>query len=238
LFIDSKTEPNSEQVCWTRSRCELREWLRTNAPSLAELYEGAVLLLFDGPIPGFTRFVAHAVREIRNRLPDITSGPRLGGYLNYKGRIDELVAVWKSEGLITDGALPGSKMGDSPDAPPPLDLSMPRKIVGIVARLVADHEVARERPLDAAIRLFEGVALENQKFRDTLRPVASQWLQITEWFMGKTHDSGTVDGDLDLKEMRKKFEMFEWTLLGIVRGMTAFFVTTKELDEILEDANS
>jgi len=108
----------------------------------------------------------------------------------------------------------------------------------MVASLVADHEAARERPMDAAIRLFEGVFPENQKFRNTLRPVAVQWLEITQWFMKKTHDSGMMDKDLDLEELRKKFGLFELTLLGIVRGFSTFFATTKELDEILEDANS
>jgi hypothetical protein len=60
-----QAEANAEKACWTPRRRELREWLRRNAPSLAELYEGAVSLLFDVPIPGYTRFVAHAVREIR-----------------------------------------------------------------------------------------------------------------------------------------------------------------------------
>jgi hypothetical protein len=238
LPVNSAAETNAEKVCWTASRRELRAWLRHDAPSLAELYEGAVLLLFDAPIPGYTRFVAHGVREIRNRLPDITSGTKSGGYLNYKARFDDLVVVWKKAGFVTDGAFPGSKIGDSPEVASEGEASLPRKVVVMVASLVADHEAARERPMDAAIRLFEGVLPENQKFRDTLRPVAVQWLEITQWFMKKTHDSGMTDGDLDLAELRKKFELFELTLLGIVRGFSTFFATTRELDEILEDANS
>jgi hypothetical protein len=212
LAVDSAREPAFEKACWTRSRCELREWLQRNAPSLAELYQGAVLLLFDAPVPGHTRFVAHAVREIRNRLPDVTPGTKSGGYLNYKARVDDLVVVWKRAGFGTDGAFPGSRMGDSPGAAVAEEAPFPRKIVGMVASLVADHEAARERPVDAAIRLFEGVARENQKFRDTIRPVedldpeelrkkfglfemAVQWLEITEWFMKKTHDSGATDDD-------------------------------------------
>jgi hypothetical protein len=136
--------------------------------------------------------------------------------------------VWKKAGFVTDGAFPGSKIGDSPEVASEGEASLPRKVVVMVASLVADHEAARERPMDAAIRLFEGVLPENQKFRDTLRPVAVQWLEITQWFMKKTHDSG----------MTEKFELFELTLLGIVRGVSTFFATTRELDEILEDANS
>jgi hypothetical protein len=227
-----------EKACWTPNRSELREWLRRNAPSLAELYEGAVLLLFDHPVPGYTRFVAHAVRETRNRLPDATSGPKAGIYLNYKSRVDEVVILWKKAGFTTDGALPGGKMGDAPDLPAAAETPFPRKLAEMLARLVADHEATREKPMEAAVRLFEGVIPENEKFRDTLRPVAMQWIEITDWFMKKTHDSGITDKDVDAAEMKKKFELFELTLLGIARGFTTFFETTKELDEILEDANS
>jgi hypothetical protein len=205
---------------------------------LAELYEGAVLLLFDAPIPGYTRFVAHAVRETRNRLPDVTSGSKSGRQLNYKGRIDDLVVVWKETGLATDGTFPGSNFAEAPIAAVPQETSLPHKIVVMMASLVTEHEATREKRMDAAIRLFEGVVPENQKFRDTLRPVIMQWLEITEWFMKKAHDSGATDRDVDLGELQKKFDLFEMTLLGIVRGFTAFFATTKEIDEILENANS
>jgi hypothetical protein len=205
---------------------------------LAELYEGAVLLLFDAPIPGYTRFVAHAVRETRNRLPDVTSGSNSRRQLDYKGRIDDLVVVWKEAGLATDGTFPGSNLAEVPTAAVSQETPLPRKIVVMVASLVTDYEATREMRMDAATRLFEGVVPENQKFRDTLRPVIMQWLEITEWFMKKAHDSGATDMGVDLGELQKKFDLFEITLLGIVRGFTAFFATTKEIDEILEDANS
>ena len=59
-------------------RLELLAWLRRNAPSLAELYEGAVLLLQNRP-PAHVRLIAHSVREIRNRLPDYVSKVESGG---------------------------------------------------------------------------------------------------------------------------------------------------------------
>ena len=64
---------DAAEASWTPRRVDLRSWLQRNAPSLGELYVGAVLLVFGRPIPGRVRFVAHAVREIRNRLPDVVS---------------------------------------------------------------------------------------------------------------------------------------------------------------------
>src|SRR5439155_8130691 len=68
---------------------ELLAWLRRNAPSLAELYEGAVLMLQNRP-PAHVRLISHSVREIRNRLPDYVSKVKSGGRLDYTGRIDNI----------------------------------------------------------------------------------------------------------------------------------------------------
>jgi hypothetical protein len=51
---------------WTPLRRELADWLRSKAPQLAELYEGALKILFEQDFPGKLRFVTHAMREIVN----------------------------------------------------------------------------------------------------------------------------------------------------------------------------
>jgi hypothetical protein len=72
-------DPGQTAVGWTSERLQLKAWLTRNAPSLAELYESAVRLLFEVRLPGYTRFVRHAVRAIRNRLPFVISGISSGG---------------------------------------------------------------------------------------------------------------------------------------------------------------
>ncbi|MBN2413960.1 hypothetical protein JXQ31_19960 [candidate division KSB1 bacterium] len=68
---------------WTKERLDLKAWFQRNAPSLGELYEGVLKLLYtDEKIPGWTRFVAHAIREIGNRLPDIVIGVQKNTYLD------------------------------------------------------------------------------------------------------------------------------------------------------------
>jgi hypothetical protein len=56
--------------------------LTHNAASLADLYEGAVVMLYESILLGRTRFIGHAVREIRNRLPDAFAGRIRGQRLN------------------------------------------------------------------------------------------------------------------------------------------------------------
>ena len=235
LLPDASDTQQLEKVCWTPARVELQAWLQRNAPSLAELYDGAVRLMYESPLPGRVRFISHAVREIRNRLPDIISGTKGEGSLQYKNRLDDLVKAWRNAGFSPDGFIPGSIASTEPTALPSPDVTLPRPLFLQIAILIKDHETTRTKPEDAAIRLFEACAPENQQLRDSLRPVVLQWLEVTDWFMRKAHDSGKVDAECDGNEFRRQFELFELALGALVRG---FFATVEGLDEILEDANS
>jgi hypothetical protein len=219
---------------WTRNRQELLDWLRKTSPSLSEIYQGAVEMLFDRPIPGFSRFVSHAVREIRNRLPGVIAGTVSSGRLDYKSRLDDIAVHWKRAGVLVETK--ASEPRGSTSALQHQGIVLPRKLARKIGSLITDHDAAREKPRDAAIALFEGVAPRNQRFRDTLRPVLLQWMQVCDWFMERTHESGAIDGDIDPAEFRKKFELFESTLLAIVRGVSAFFDNTDELDLIIRES--
>ena len=88
-----------DHPCWTPARRELLAWHKRNAPSLAELYEGAVELLYRQQLPGWTRFVGHAVREIRNRLPDAISGSTQVPPSETAKHLDAISQAWKDAGL-------------------------------------------------------------------------------------------------------------------------------------------
>ena len=97
----------------TRERQELCAWMhRNNAASLAELYEGAVRLLFESKLPGRVRLISHAVREIRNRLPVVISGERSNSRLDYTSRVDQISNRWQRNGFRVDGSLPESCFQD------------------------------------------------------------------------------------------------------------------------------
>ena len=103
-----------------------------------------------------------------------------------------------------------------------------------IASLVEDHIQAREKPYEAARRLFQAIDPNNQDAEATLGPRIQQWLDCTEWFVKRAHVNGSTDDQIDA-QMRRQFEVVETTLSALVRG---FFKTLEELDEILEDANS
>lgn len=224
LVPDQNPASSADEAYWTRARLELRAWLQRNAPSLAELYEGAVRLAYGMALPGRVRFISHAVREIRNRLPEAISGIKSGIRLDYKSRMDMIGKAWNKHDFSLGGSIPSTP-----------DVVVPLSFLRLVEQLIKDHEETRERPIEAATRLFEGLAPENQRLRNTLRPTVEQWVQVTGWFMQRAHDSGKGDASYDEDDLRRRFELFEATLGAVSRN---FFSTVAELDEILEDANS
>jgi hypothetical protein len=220
--------------CWTQHRKQLKESLVRLAPSLAELYEGAIYILFCHRLPGYPRFIGHAVREIRNRLPSVISGSTSTEQLQYKNRLDQIAEICRRTGFPVDGTLP-VVAPVPPVEPAARNYAVPLELARSFSELVRDHHNARERPIDAAQRLFLGSRPENQKFVNALRPTITQWLEVTGWFMKITHDNGRVDVDFNENELAQKFTIFETTLGSILRQ---FYTTTDALDEILEDANS
>lgn len=238
VMVDSRSHMSIEATLepyWSRNRIELGSWLRRNAPSLAELYEGSVRLVYGPRIPGRVHLVSHAVREIRNRLPDAVSGIRAPGSVQYVNRMDEISKQWKDVGLSLDGSVPTSLTTTEADSSSEQYVKLPLNLIGPIARLVRDHELGREKPLDAAKRLFETCAQENASNIDSIRPVILQWIEVTNWFMKRAHDSGRVDADSGEADLEHRFELFEVSLSSLVGS---FFEALGGLDEILEDANS
>lgn len=220
---------------WTLQRKELRSWFERNAPSLGELYEGALRMIFSEAFPGRVRFVAHAVREIRNRLPDVIAGPKAGGTVQYKNRLDEIANLWKEYSIPLDGSRP-AKVSEG-DALPSNDdmVRLPYPLFQKVVSLVRDHERTRESRNEEAMRLFQAIDPNNRESEETLRPRIQHWLDTTEWFVERAHDRGQKDTEMGDDKMKTQFESFESALSAMVRK---FFKTVGDLDEILEQANS
>ncbi len=190
-------------------------------------------MMCEAEFPGRIRFVSHAVREIRNRLPEVVSGLSTSGRLDYKNRLDDIARRWQKSSLPLDGSLPISATAmDTPvDDHVPVRDDLFRKL----ASLVKDHTDTREKPEQTAFRMFDALAPENEDLRNSLRPIILQWLEITNWFVGHAHDSGRQDRDSLWADFVRRFELFETILFSLIQG---FFKTLDELDAILEETNS
>jgi hypothetical protein len=230
----------------TQGRQELMAWMERNgATSLADLYHGAIRLIADLTFPGRLRLVCHAVREIRNRLPDIISGKDGGGRFDYVGPLDSIAKRWVKAGFSIDGSIPVSAAESGNNVRSP-SVQVPRPLFQQIAQLMKAHvarrveiriggKVTRSKNIEAAIRLFEACAPENKDVLNAISPVIFQWVDVTEWFMQRAHDSGETLSDFDEQELQRQFQLFETALTGLARG---FFTALDELDEILEEANA
>ena len=190
-------------------------------------------MAFEPDFPGRTRFVAHAVREIWNRLPDLITGTRTRRF-DWVNRLDDLAREWQRAGLPVDGTCPVTTLGETQNFPSQ-HIFLSRRLFHDIARVLREHVEAREKPREAAARLFLGVEPSNVNFRDSLRPVIEHWLAVTEWFVERVHDSGSQESGAEEVDFKKHFTLFETTLGALIRG---FYKTADELDEILEKANA
>lgn len=225
--------PLQSESYWSQDRAELYSWFQRNAPSLGELYLGSVVMLYGYSLPGRIRFVSHAVREIRNRLPDVISGVKNAPVVQYVNELDEISKEFEKSGFSLDGSFPSAVTVS--ETPSTNDILITRRLFKRISVLIKHHVDAREKPFDAAKRLFLGTDPENVHLGDTLRPVLKQWLKVTDWFMKKTHEPRVIDREVDFKMFQNQFELFEATLSALIKG---FFSTVEELDEILEETNT
>ena len=121
---------------------ELLGWLNTYAPALVPLYRGALSLAMRDSFPGRVHLIAHAIREIRDRLPGAL-GPKVqrrdAGYEHLTDRIHKR---WVDEGLPQDGRLRLPE-GSAPSESGPARREVSHQFLAAVGRLIEAHTEAR-----------------------------------------------------------------------------------------------
>jgi len=213
-------------------RLELKGWFGRNAPSLGELYEGALHMLYSPQFPGRTRFIAHAARKIANRLPETITGVKNERF-EWQSKLDRLLTFWEKAGFPIDGNLP--EVVTTTNAAPSAEFPTPRRFMQELAKFLSEYALSRETNQARTRRLFEALDTNDQGAKETLIPIVTQWLEITTWFVKIAHDSGRTDIILSTDELQRRFDLFEATLGALTRE---FFKTIGELDEILENTNA
>lgn len=212
-------------------RQEILGWFNRYAPSLGELYAGAVRLVFDYRLPGRIRFICHAVREIGNRLPDIVSGETGPSSVQHEERLNKLVKM-RDVQRVSDLTVP---KGEQPPVGGPGRVLVPRQFFIQLMQLLADHELARNGARKRATRLFMSLSPPSHNVPEIIGPAIADWLRVINWFMKKAHDSGVPDGECDEADLLDHFVRFEQFLMGLIRP---FYATSEVLHAILEDANT
>ena len=210
--------------------------LQKQAPPLAELYESALIMLYQSALPARTRLIAHAVREIGNRLPFYIVGEETGTRLDYAQRVADIVSAFERDGLPTDGSLPTAPVTDAGEIPtaPPGHLFIPEISYRSFAELLRDHRLASQTRRRRAENMFESLEPESKNASRHVEPAIRRWMTVITWFIARVHDSGEVN-DVHDGELDRRFAAFE-TVLGSLLG--GFYPTLDELDKVLDEANS
>jgi hypothetical protein len=214
--------------CWTARRSTIYKWLLQNRASLAELYLGAVFMLYVTRVPGWTRFVTHAVREIGNRLPD-SAGWTGGQRVSYTS-FDRIARDWRTD--VNPPGIP-SLQPDSPDALPEVVISgsLGLQIQDLVARHLDGEMTLREKYK----LLIVWVWPESRVMQAALGPIADEWVSVIRSCDWGRHDSGKTDNQMDAPGLERLFDRFESLCWNLVSD---FLAPMEELDAILEDANT
>jgi hypothetical protein len=214
-------------------RRELHAWLHRRSPELGDLYAGALELLFGIKILGRSRFVAHAVREIANRLPDGIAGEQatLEGAKRIQPthQLDAIAAIWIPLPAHDVGAAvqPRAEATEA-EAPSARLLSVTefKKLDKLIGEWIESKRNAPER----MAALIMALAPENRAAPDILGPVIRQWSDITKYFVAVAHGKDASDD-----ELIRQFELFEQSLISL---SGSFYPRLDQLDEILGRANT
>lgn len=205
-------------------RHQLLSWFRSNAAPLAEAYEGAIRLLNERDFPGRIHFIAHAVRDIADRLVFVLDPQLKGRRVQYEQKMDGMEKLWPELQTI-QGTTDGSTAQDTV----PIDYRLASKIDA----LVRAHRERRQRPSNYEL-LFRFLMRQEPTQAQVNQRVVSDFKRMREWFMGLTHLRDREASKVDENELQTQFSKFEGMLYSFVGD---FFTGTAELDEILQQAN-
>ena len=219
-------EPHSldDSSHWTPLRRELLNWFRTNAAPLAEAYEGAIRLIDDGDFPGRIHFVAHAVRDISDRLVYVLDPQLKAGRVQYENELDRIEKHWPQ--LMS--------VGDTNDAVAETEtLRINHKVASMIDSLVKAHRERRLRPSNYEL-LFRFLMRKEPLQAEVNERLVRDFAKMRGWFMDLTHLRREQTPVIDESELQTQFKKFEGMLHSFVGN---FFTGKKELDEILRQAN-
>lgn len=235
----SDQTPSEEVSLFNDRKSKIKDWIASKSPILGSLYSGAVTILYtEPPTSGWPQLVAHAIREIANRLPDHIAGPEAStrGGFNLGSEVRKISNVWRSrtlEHISTSGPTEATSSIPVSDSIP-----VPREIYLGLSKIVQDDNEAEGRKYRKAKSLFEALVPEGN-FEEK-EPIIEQWVSVTGWFAdgGRVHVNNNKEEVEDIAEYKQNFEMVEHILLGLIESSEDFSQLPAELNEILENTNN
>lgn len=205
-------------------RRELLNWFRDNAGPLVEAYEGAIRLVDDGNFPGRVHFIAHAIRDISDRLVFVLDPQLKPARVQYENEMDRIEKLWPQLTYV----------GDSSDVAAQTEMvPLDSRVAMLIDSLVKAHRKRRERPSNYEL-LFRYLMRKEPLQAEVNQRLVMDFKRMRDWFMGLTHLRDKEIPQIDESELQAHFKKFEGMLHSFVGK---FFTAKKELDEILRQAN-
>lgn len=215
-----------EPLLLTDDQRSILDWLRVQAPGCAEAFECALNLVARGPMVGAGSLVAHALRDMLNRLGETFSGAR-AEQVPYKKLTTNLLAAIDGSGFSTqlpDGLAPNSGA----------TVPMPVSVLGPLGKLVIEFRRGTERDDDKELAIFVGLfgprggQTEFEPGRNALR-------KVRKWAQEKAHFDSRKPRAVSFEEAAGQVKAVEALFLALRRK---FFDQAKEIDAILDSANA
>jgi len=199
-------------------------WLQQVSPELAELYKGAVKIIREDDFPGSGRFICHAVREIRNRLPETVAGKFDVEHLNYRDEVVGLAKAWENAGL--------GGVYEKQETTGEVEFSqrIPREVSIRIEQLLEKHKKVAYTNREKMRMLLVELEPENKTLQGSLSPVVDALFRETEWFVDRAH----VGKEIDKSELFEHFQRYEQALYSLIGY---FYEGMDDIERIAKTAN-
>ena len=229
-YPDSLKGPEGDSESFTSQRIELLGWLDTHAPALTPLYRGTLFLAMRDSFPGRAHFVAHAIREVRNRLPGALGSKVARQDAGYEHLADKIHKRWVEEGLPEDGRL-RSPEGSVPSASGPERREVSYGFLASVGRLLEEHAVARA---NRAARERAGFGALDE-YGASPQYVVKNWNRLFRDAEGFAHARNNPLPEEADGEWVEKFFEFEMILMTLSKRS---YENLDDLDNLLKRVNT
>lgn len=207
-----------------REQQRVYEWLNDDLrlPVFAEAYKGAAILL-DQKQAGYISFVAHAGRDLMNRLASDVAGIK-SGRVQYQQHIDTLQNCWRDEWQFSDDL--STEVAENGHL-------IPIKVCQIISTLIEEHKSGRIRSTDANGLFFSTFLDYSDKDKIPVN-LLSEWKAAKDWFLGHAHLRGKPFRAETHADMVKHFNCLDGYLYIAASSQ---YDRLKGLNEILEATN-
>jgi len=229
--LDPLTKADLNEI-WNWRRIEIRQWLETQAPPLAPVYEEIVTLMHMPESPARLHFVAHGIREIGNRLPEYLDKISSEKVL-YEALVRPISGLWEQAGLPI-GDRPFPTLIDAPQIPGENQVKIPMELARRIAKLLGEHAEGEVRSKKRSAVLFGALKKKAGIATGGAQLAVKRWDAIREWAVKNAHVSrqGPECTYAELQERFAEFERILYALIGRFVGVLG------EVDEILTAAPS